>query len=562
MSVINYKSRRGSGMIMGFFVLMLVFAFGISFLSMASSSLITSKRDELRAHALNCAEAGVERAISILMNQWPNGELPGATHPSADPDNHDSDTWYTDSTSLGTGESFKLCARIGSGVTQGKVVVTSVGTYTEAGVSVSRTIKVALKAKRENVNVWNNVIFGGVGQAGRSVNGNVAIRGSVHLLGDGEDYTDLDGDGHWDDNETYTDANHNGRYDLGETYTDVDHDGHRDAREPYVDVNGNGTRDPALTVTDMASEISGNANIGNNYSGMPSDLRNKIPDPPRDTFGGESIDTLGAKLRVKHGRVNVSGSATVGDPNTTGNSMKETVDGAYVSDGFGGNAGTHSVFSDNGYTNGYDLGDNLVKMPVIDSGSYTKDGTTYSNYLQYLQSKATVYIGNLSVNSGTALTISGPKGSLSIDGSGNMTISGVVYVTGDITFGPKKSRIVYQGSGTLVTPNSSYVHCDLIPRTNFPLNDVLGLIAGDRIELATGSGDAQLTMAIAMYAQHKVVSSKQSQIAGTIVSSYYEMSNVPSIYQVPELSNYLPPCMPGGDPIWIVSISVDSWQER
>ena len=544
-------------MVIAFFTLMVLFAFGISYISIASSSLITSKRDVMRARAIACAEAGVDKAISLLMT----GEDPGTwrNHPSSDPDDHSGDTIYSEP--LGEGESYTVCARSGSGVTAGKVVITSFGTVTQGDTSTKRTIKVVLDYRKDNVSVWNNVIFGGVGQAGKSINGNVAIRGSVHLLGDGEEYTDIDGDGNWDDNESYTDSNHNGQYNLGETYIDTDGDGHRDSREPFVDVNGNGLRDPALTVTDMAEELSGTANVGNNYNGMPTELRSRIPNPPQVSYGGETVDSLSAKLRVKHGRVNISGSATVGNADTPNNSQKETMDGVYVSDGFGGNKGSSSVNADNGYSNGYDLGDEVVTLPVVDSGAYTSNDVTYSNYLAYLQANATVHVGDLNVNKGTAMTISGPKGSLTIDAGGNMTLSGIVYVTGNISFGPSKSRIIYQGSGTLATPQSSYVHCDLLPKTNFPMNDVLGLIAGDKIELATGGGDAQLTMAIAMYAQHKIISSKQSEIAGTIVSSYYQMSNVPRIYQVPELANHLPVGMPGRDPIWIMGVTVESWQE-
>ena len=556
-------------MILGFFALMIVVTFGASFLSMSMSSLVVSKRDGMRARALANAEAGIDKAISFLMFGGPSGEAKGAwrtTHPSAQPDNHNGDTWYEppsdDATYPSTGDdTYKICARDGSGITAGKIVITSVGTATTGDMSTSRKLKVIVRFNAENVSVWNNVIFGGVGQAGKSINGNVVIRGSVHLLGDGEPYTDLDSDGHWDIGETYTDSNHNGQYNQGEPYTDTDGDGHRDAREPYTDVNGNGSRDPALTVTDMAEELSGTANVGNNYNGMSGDLRSRVPNPPLVSFGGETVDSLSAKLRVKHGRVNISGSATAGNPNTTGNGQKETLNGAYVSDGFGGNQGTSSVHADNGYSNGYDLGDGVVTLPVIDSGAYTKGGVTYANYLAYLQATATVYTGNLTVNKGTALSITGPNGSLVIDAAGNMTISGKVYVTGTISFGPSKSRIIYQGSGTIVTPMSTYVHCDLLPKTNFPVSDALGLIAGDKIELATGGGDAQLTMALAMYAQHKVISQKQSEIAGTIVASYYEMTNVPKIYQVPELVNHLPPDMPGGQAILIANISTESWQE-
>lgn len=556
------KSRRGSGMILALFVLMLVFTFGISFLSVTSSSLLAAKRDGLRARALACAEAGVDKAVSFLMNGGPNGEPVAkwrTVHPSTQADNHGGDIMY--SGSVVSGETYKVCVRSGTGVAAGKVVVTSFGTVTEGGASVTRKVKVVLAVKIENVCVWNNVIFGGVGQAGRSINGNVRMRGSVHLLGDGEEYTDLDGDGRWDDDEPYTDINGNGQYDLGEPYIDKDGDGHRDAREPFEDVNGNGTRDPALTVTDMAEEISGNANVGNNYDGMPLDLRWRLPNLPTSVFGGETVDSLSAKMRVKHGKVNISGSATVGNPNVSGNTVKETLDGTYVSDGFGGNSGTSNVFSDNGYSNGYDLGDNLVKMPVIDSGACTINGVTYPNYLTYLQANGTVHVGDLNVQKGIETSIVGPNGSLTIDAAGNMTVEGIVYVTGNISFGPSKSRITYEGKGSLVTPKSMFVHCDVLPKTNFPLNDVLGLIAGDRIELATGGGDAQLTMALAMYAQHKIISNMQSEIAGTMVTSYYQMSNVPRIYQVPELVNNLPKGMPGGDPILIVTLGVDSWQE-
>ena len=563
MKPILRRSEKGAGMILAFFVLALVFAFSVSLVSLAWNSLAVSKRDVLRARALACAEAGVDRAISFLMSGGPGGEPSGewrTSHPSSNPDNHGADTLY--SFSLADGETARVCVRDGSGITAGKIVVTSMGSVTQAGRTLTRTIKTVLSLRRENICVWNNAIFAAVGQGGKSINGNVAIRGSVHLLGDGEEFTDLDGDKRWDDNETYTDSNGNGQYDLGEPYTDRDADGHRDAREPFVDANGNGARDPALTVTDMASEISGNAEVGNNYDGMPLDLRSRVPNPPSVQYGGEWVDSLSSNLRAKHGRVDISGSATVGDPNATGNSLKETVNGTYVNDGFGGNQGTAGVHSDNSYTHGYDLGDGLVRFPLIDTGTYVKGGVTYANYLAYLEANATVVSGDVTLTKGTARTISGPKGSIVLDAAGNMTISGIVYVTGNISFGPSKARITYSGSGTLVTPQSAYVHCDLMPATNFPRNDALGLIARDRIELATGGGDAQLTMAIAMYAQHQIVSNKQVKVAGTMVSSYYSMSNVPKLYQVPELADHLPTGMPGGDPVYIVSLSTESWKER
>jgi hypothetical protein len=87
------------------------------------------------------------------------------------------------------------------------------------------------------------------------------------------------------------------------------------------------------------------------------------------------------------------------------------------------------------------------------------------------------------------------------------------------------------------------------------------MVARRRLELATGGGDAQLKMVGAFYAQEQIVSQKQNEIAGTFVSSYFSMQNVPHMYQVPELAQNLPPGMPGSEPIWIVTTQVNSWKE-
>jgi len=561
------RSRRGTGMILGLFALLILFAFGISFLCVASSSVITAKRDYLRARALEVAEAGVEKAVSYLRLTAPDGSTDGSwrtSHPSSNPDDHSGDTWWQET--VADGESYKLCVRSAAGGDTTKIVITCVSTVTHGSATASRTLKVLLIREAENVNCWNNVIFGGVGQSGRSINGNVVMRGSVHLLGDGETFTDIDGDGRWDDNEPYTDTNKNGQYDLGEPFTDVDGDGHRDAREPFNDTNGNGTRDPALTVTDMASEMSGDANIGNGYNAtatskvsMPAALQSLLPPLPTKSFGGETVETLSAKLRVKNGRVDISGSARVGDQNLTGNAYKETMDGAYVSDGYGGMIGAAGVSSDNGTGHGYDLGDGVVTFPVL-----TDPMPPYATYQDYLAANSLVVGGGLALTPGTPFTSSNGFGSISYDGVGKVTISGIVYVTGDIVLNSsgKYKTLTYRGAGTLASTGDIYVHCNVLPETNFPLTDRLGLVAAHNMWIATGPSDAQLTLALAAYAQYKVKVGKQCELAGTLVSSYYEMLMVPHLYQVPELSKHLPPGLPGSDPLWLVNVRIASWQDQ
>jgi len=85
-----------------------------------------------------------------------------------------------------------------------------------------------------------------------------------------------------------------------------------------------------------------------------------------------------AELRVKRGIVGLSGAATAGQLDTSGNDIKETIDGSFVTDGFGGNKAEANVHSDNGWSNGYDMGD-TVTFPSL-SDMY--EGKTFQQALQ------------------------------------------------------------------------------------------------------------------------------------------------------------------------------------
>ncbi|MFN3477620.1 MAG: hypothetical protein ACK4Z6_08760, partial [Candidatus Methylomirabilales bacterium] len=82
-----------------------------------------------------------------------------------------------------------------------------------------------------------------------------------------------------------------------------------------------------------------------------------------------------------------------------------------------------------------------------------------------------------------------------------------------------------------------------------------------RIEIATGGGDSNLRLTGAFFAENKVILSKQTQIAGSLVSNYFDMgSQVPALYQVPELARNLPPGLPGRD-LRIIYVKTLSWKE-
>ena len=136
-----------------------------------------------------------------------------------------------------------------------------------------------------NVNVWRNAIFAGAGQAGRLINGNVSIHGSVHLLGD---------------------------------------------HLPDGGLAIVGVEDPAV-------ELSGASLISNNYVSMPDDLRQRIPALPTRDYQGDDVETLNANLRVKRGIVSMNGNARIGLNQVAGDTVKNPMDGVFVTDGWGGN---------------------------------------------------------------------------------------------------------------------------------------------------------------------------------------------------------------------------------
>ncbi|MBV6457145.1 MAG: hypothetical protein HONBIEJF_00252 [Fimbriimonadaceae bacterium] len=439
--------------------------------------------------------------------------------------------------------------------------VTSTATY--AG--KTRSLRTLLSTK--DVSIWNNAIFAGTGASGQSINGNVDIRGSVHILGDGEPYSDLNGNGVWDDQESYTDANGNGVWDPGEKFIDENADGVWNSAEPYNDTNKNGYYDPPLTTTDLSSDMSGTAHIGNNYYNMPATLKGLVPPPPQ-VNGKESLST---EVRVKHGKVALSGSATIGETDPDGSS-KGAVDGVFVNDGWGGNKGATNVTSDNGTDNAYDLGHLDVGFPIIDgigAEEYVdKNGVTWPSLKNYYDNNALVVpitkITNKTDNfsytdaKGNSITYTKKSGA----NPAKLVINGVVKINGNLLI-DDLDELRYTGRGTIYTSGNLQVGNNLLPLAGkkFPTDTALGLVAGGNMGLATGPGDSQLSLAGAFYAMGTIQSAKQNQIAGTFVANFFDMGkNVPNIYQVPTLRYNMPPAMPGDEPI--VTLRVRSWRTR
>ncbi|MDX9972107.1 MAG: hypothetical protein RBU21_03850 [FCB group bacterium] len=393
-----------------------------------------------------------------------------------------------------------------------------------------------------DINVWRNAIFAGNGQAGGLINGNVSIHGSVHLLG----------------------------VNLLEGIQAI-----------------------------AALDLSGASLIHNNYTGLGADIRARVPALPRTIYNGEDIETLNANLRVRNGLVELSGNSEIGEPDIRGNTTKETMDGTYVTDGWGGNATINdgdrgdptSVFSDNGWDELYDLG-TRVPMPMLadawrdpGTGALRTNPATGQNYthMDYFHSEltGTPYPGNLTIQANanfyynaTRPADANPANRQATDdyiffnaATNVMQINGQIEVDGDLEItrgGGNDKTIHYTGRGALLVRGNAILNTDLYAQNangttalSYPVNNCFGIMVEGDMTIGTLS---QLTLMGAFYAQGRIICSKQSLIMGTFVSNYFDMGGqVPDIYQVPDLATNLPLGMIGAYPI--LMIQRVSWRE-
>ena len=357
---------------------------------------------------------------------------------------------------------------------------------------------ITVYAKMTSTSPWNNAIFAGAGASGMAINGNVDIHGSVHILGNG------------------------------------------------------------LQSTDSAMSLSGGAKIGNNYSGLSATLSAKVPTLPTTTFGGETVSSLSAVLRVKKGLVGLSGSAAIGQANATGNSVKETMDAVYSTNGF--SSGTGSVYSDNSYSNSYDMGNTVAFPSLNDSyGGYA----TYKDYLRanaLVISDATTLTNLANITPNSNFSASSAKGSISVDGNGNMTISGIVYVDGgDLNMNEAGSKkiINYTGKGSIYVSGNVGIDANVYTTGNssYPTN-VLGVMTPNTITFNAASIDVMGLF----YGETKITVQKQTVVVGSLVTNYFDLgTNVPSIYYVPAIMNSMPPGLIGTASMW--QLNIVSWQE-
>ncbi len=490
------RNNKGSVLIWAYFLIAALSILGVVFGSRAINENNIARRQRLSVQALHIAEAGMEAALLDLRLDYERG----GTNPSW------LDDWIyhlPDPISVPHEElQYPNWAILYNGVTLG-----AVGTYTvklqSAGADkiwikstgtigdTSRTIKSF--ATMFNINPWNNALFAGAGHAGGVMNGNINIRGSIHIL-------------------------------------------------------GNGLPDPPEGV---AMDLGGGAFMGNNYDNISTELSSRIPPCPTVNFGGENVQSLGAKIRVKKGKVNLTGGSSIGKENALGHPfIKETVDGSYVNDrtGAGWPPSPSKVYSDNGTSYGYDLG-NRVSFPLLTP-----------SYLADLESRALVINNtlNLTPDPSSNFSYNEPgKGSINLT-NGVLAISGIVYVNGNLNTDKYHSAdtILYQGIGSILVTGNVNIQTNFLTQGNnsFPSN-IIGIMALNNITFNA----ANIDVTGLFYAGNTIKSQKQTDVAGAFMSNYFDMgTNVPSLYFVPEIINNLPPGLIGSEPIWY--LYVIAWQ--
>ena len=538
------EDNRGSVLLTTYMLTMVLLILGAAFLVLSSNESRISEVQRKTTQSFYIAEAGIERAIYDLkedfvnsqdwadndINSWKVVSSSAAYYPLPDMTNVANAAYPT--TALGDG-SYTVSLKNVDGTDD--IWIRSTGTIG----SVSQTILVYVKIV--NLSPWVNAIFGGSGAVGGSmVKGNVIIAGSVHILGNG----------------------------LAD------------------DVN--------------AIDLTGGAVlVENNYGGMPAALELKVPALPTITLGEDTVETLSSELRVKKGLIGLSGTAEVGEDDAPGDAdnEKEMIDGAYVTDGYDGNQGAANVNSDNGTDQAYDLGD-AVTFPHLSDISAEDAGKTIQEYFEDqtpVHSNPTAVDLEAVLSSLTAASdfeyyddVNGndvfdvlTEHGISMDGDGNMVISGQIYVEGPVSI-IGADVISYEGTGTILAEGDVTITTSLVTAgiNSYPaangvldagedlnangildsgedLGGILGIMTPGNMILG---GAAQLDIMGLFYAEGQVVTNKQTNIVGTLVTNYFNAGiNVPAIFQVPETANNLPPGMISGDDAYFMKVV--SWQK-
>ena len=302
-----------------------------------------------------------------------------------------------------------------------------------------------------------------------------------------------------------------------------------------------------LAATDTVF-VNQTGNCLNSNTGMNATLAAKIA-------GGTTSD-LDAKFRVKNGRIDMTvGSGKIGESTSPFKGIYVTTGTDSGGDGvnddiLGGDnsGGGQNLYANEGATSAqaYDLGDYNIPMPTIDSDYMNNHSLDFGGPL-------TLSTIDIPTQSGT---FGGKNCSISFNATTkHLTIDGIIKVTSlNIS-----SDITYAGKGTIYVTETTNINADILPATaaSYPTTNVLGVVSTGNMALPSSS---QKLLTGAYYSAGTITSSKQNELAGTIVCQNFNITlQVPKIWQVPSLAANLPPGMPGSGQNWV--FTKKTWRE-
>ena len=547
MSNLIHNNEKGMVLPLGLMFLAIIAILGTTAVIVTTTDLKIGSNYRASVQAFYIAEAGLARAEAELINDLNNDQdfsngsyvTTSGTIALAYNDLNFNNNLFTD---IPFGEGFytiQLKNYPTSPENKSTIWVRSIGTGPN---SSTATLECYLSA--ENISPWNNAIFAG-GGGGVPITGNVVIAGSIHILGDGL----------------------------------------------------------ASTTTVFSNQI---GDCRNTNVGMAGALAVK--------FAGGTSSDLNAKFRVKNGRVNMSvGSADIG-------SSSSPFKGIYVTDGDDGdsngvnddiiggdNAGAgQNLYADKGASSAkeYDLGDYNITLPSIDTAWFDDPDADPANCLDL--TGITDQTGGPPNNLPSATDDGHPADERGLI-AGDLELS-QSYKPLEVTYYPEieqydggdwesstngirldcsssppvleikgivkvsslniSNDITYSGRGTIYTTGTTLIDGNVLPKTGetYPTTtdalgvttkNVFGVVSRD---ITLGDDASQMLLTGAYYTFGTATSSKQTELAGTIVCKNFNITaQVPSIWQVPSLSTNLPPGMPGSDAVWVFTDR--TWRE-
>jgi hypothetical protein len=528
--VISASDERGIALLAALLVMLLISALGASMLVVSAADIGASANFRGAKEAFYEADSGIQRSVIDLVgnNDWAEDTIDGTILPimikNPFPDNV---TINGSGITLAAGAGgpqpgwypFGGTENLGNGTFSREIFlpppdseqenakgskmwvvlpVRSTGAVPGGAGPSSQVVESDVRVLVFRLSIWDNAIFGGKGQSGKSINGNCEVRGSVHVVGDSANPTLIDWGG-------------------GAT-----------VRNSYVDA-----------ATASAWDIDAV----------------KLPSLPIAEINGEMVQSLDAEVRIKHGDLIYGGTSSLGDPNITGNARKETLDGFYA-DGSVTLTGSAAIYSDN--SGEYDIKED-IPFPLLSDPYVDSTGTPWPTHRDFLNTRSlSIPVNEISDNT-PAFSLSDALGN-SIQwnpGTGILDIQGIIRVSGTLQIGRNgvTSRVEYSGTGTIYATNDLDIRWSVMPvgdylNTAAPLTHNLGLIADNNVAIATAGSATWVKVMAAIYGEDEISVAKQTRIAGALVSEYFDMgNNVPQVWQVPKIAVNLPPGMPGADPL-------------